>query len=69
MAPCLVSDKGLLDLKDFYSKIEKYINRSSLYIQALMVHIGIDKLTYSEEVAYQRRNSSLMRQMRSFTQQ
>ena len=30
MAPCLVSDKGLLDLKDFYSKIEKYINRSSL---------------------------------------
>ena len=30
MAPCLVSDKGLLDLKEFYSKIEKYINRSSL---------------------------------------
>ena len=53
MAPCLISDKGLLDLKEFYSKIEKYINRSSLYIQALMVHIGIDKLTYSEEVAYQ----------------
>ena len=53
MAPCLKSDKGLLDLKDFYSNIEKYINRSSLYIQALMVHIGIDKLTYSEEVAYQ----------------
>jgi len=53
MAPCLLSDKGLLDLKDFYSNIEKYINRSSLYIQALMVHIGIDKLTYSEEVAYQ----------------
>ena len=53
MAPCLISDKGLLDLKDFYSKIEKYINRNSLYIQALMVHIGIDKLTYSEEVAYE----------------
>lgn len=53
MAPCLVSDKGLFDLKDFYIKIEKYINRSSLYIQALMVRIGIDKLTYSEEVAYQ----------------
>ena len=53
MAPCLISDKGLLDLKDFYSKIEKYINRSSLYIQVLMVRIGIDKLTYSEEVAYQ----------------
>ncbi len=53
MAPCLISDKGLLDLKDFYSKIEKYINRSSLYIQALMVHIGIDKLTYSEEAAYE----------------
>jgi len=31
MAPCLVLDKGLFDLKDFYSKIEKYINRSSLY--------------------------------------
>ena len=31
MAPCLVSDKGLLDLKDFYSNIEKYINRSSLH--------------------------------------
>ena len=53
MAPCLVSDKGLFDLKDFYIKIEKYINRSSLYIQVLMVRIGIDKLTYSEEVAYQ----------------
>ena len=53
MAPCLISDKGLLDLKDFYSKIEKYINRSSLYIQDLMVCIGIDKLMYSEEVAYQ----------------
>lgn len=53
MAPCLISDKGLLDLKDFYIEIEKYINRNSLYIQALMVHIGIDKLTYSEEVAYQ----------------
>lgn len=53
MVPCLISDKGLLGLKDFYSMIEKYINRSSLYIQALMVHIGIDKLTYSEEVAYQ----------------
>lgn len=53
MAPCLISDKGLLDLKDFYSKIEKYINRSSLYIQALMVHIGIDKLMYSEEAAYE----------------
>lgn len=26
MAPCLVSDEGLFDLKDFYSKIEKYIN-------------------------------------------
>ena len=26
MAPCLVSDKGLLGLKDFYSKIENYIN-------------------------------------------
>lgn len=25
MAPCLVSDKGLFDLKDFYSNIEKYI--------------------------------------------
>ena len=31
MAPCLISDKGLLDLKDFYSNIEKDINRSSLY--------------------------------------
>ena len=27
MAPCLVSDKGLLDLKDFYIEIEKYIVR------------------------------------------
>ena len=53
MAPCLISDKGLFELKDFYIEIEKYINRNSLYIQALMVHIGIDKLTYSEEVAYQ----------------
>ena len=25
MAPCLVSDEGHFDLKDFYSKIEKYI--------------------------------------------
>ena len=24
MAPCLVSDKGFFDLKDFYIKIEKY---------------------------------------------
>lgn len=31
MAPCLVADKGLFELKDFYSNIEKYINRSSLY--------------------------------------
>ena len=31
MAPCLISDKGLFELKDFDSKIEKYINRSSLY--------------------------------------
>ena len=26
-----ITDKGLFDLKDFYIKIEKYINRSSMY--------------------------------------
>ena len=39
MASCLVLDKGLFDLKDFYSKIEKYINRSSLYRDN--INIGI----------------------------
>ena len=37
MAPCLVSDKGLLGLKDFYSNIEKYINRNSLYRDKIWV--------------------------------
>ena len=41
MAPCLISDEGLFDLKDFYSKIEKYINRSSLYRDGILLVVLI----------------------------
>ena len=38
---CLISDEGLFDLKDFYSKIEKYINRSSLYRDGILLVVLI----------------------------
>ena len=37
MAPCLVSDEGLFDLKDFYIKIEKYIVMEVTCIELMLL--------------------------------